>query len=255
MSPRRAATAAGPVRRALALALGAVLLSCSIACLTFLEASHNRAATTHPSPTSKESSSDEDEFPDVDWDYWLEINPDIIGWVTVPGTAVDYPIVQAPPDDPQFYLWHDVYGTWNFMGCPYLDADCANTGLLGSRNAVISGHNLGRGDMTMFAAFANYTDEVFAPDHALILLQTPSDKVELKVCAATRLQGGEPAKRTGFENYADYHCWLETCAMNASILLDTNFVTKEAVFSFVTCSYGLWDNERTVVLAYQDKAW
>lgn len=43
-------------------------------------------------------------FPEVDWDYWKSVNPDVIGWVTVPGTNIDSPIVQAHSDDPEYYL-------------------------------------------------------------------------------------------------------------------------------------------------------
>lgn len=59
-------------------------------------------------------------FPEVDWDYWRSVNPDVIGWVTVPGTNIDSPIVQAHSDDPEYYLHHDVYRKYNVYGCPTL---------------------------------------------------------------------------------------------------------------------------------------
>lgn len=59
-------------------------------------------------------------FPEVDWEYWKSVNPDVIAWVTVPGTNIDSPIVQAHSSDPEYYLHHDVYGKYNVYGCPYL---------------------------------------------------------------------------------------------------------------------------------------
>ena len=41
-------------------------------------------------------------FPEVDWEYWKSVNPDVIAWVTVPGTNIDSPIVQAHSDDPEY---------------------------------------------------------------------------------------------------------------------------------------------------------
>lgn len=74
----------------------------------------------------------------VDWGYWQGVNPDIIGWVTVPGAGIDYPIVQAHEGDPDHYLRYDVYGGWNYHGVPYLHWKCADVGLLGAGNAWCS---------------------------------------------------------------------------------------------------------------------
>ena len=75
-------------------------------------------ANPEPSPNAEQGDS---LFPTVDWDYWQSINPDIIGWVTVPGTTIDYPIMQGHSDDPEYYLHHDIYGNWSIYGVPYLD--------------------------------------------------------------------------------------------------------------------------------------
>ena len=93
---------------------------------------HDRAADVDPSPISADASGSDaasDGAPTVDWEFWLSVNPDIVAWVSVPGTDIDYPVVQASADDPTFYLDHDVYRCWNPYGCPYLDAGCAGRGL------------------------------------------------------------------------------------------------------------------------------
>ena len=112
----------------------------------------------------------------MDWDYWRQVNPNVVGWVTVPGTNVNGPIVLAPANDPDYYLKHDVYGEPNLYGCLYLDASCAAAGLLGSRNAVVYGHNMSLMDGSMFTALARYVDAAYAADHAEMLVQTPDEK-------------------------------------------------------------------------------
>ena len=43
-----------------------------------------------------------DDFVEVDWQHWRAINPDLIAWVNVPGTAINYPILRGMKDDPSF---------------------------------------------------------------------------------------------------------------------------------------------------------
>ena len=131
-----------------ALGLAATLFLAAVGMFAVLQ-SWRFAAKTPPSPnadpasseTAAETTGDDDSFPVVDWDYWQGVNSDVIGWITVPGTTIDSPIVQAPKDDPDYYLKHDVYGNYNPHGAIYLDADCED-GLL-ARNAVIMGHHYG----------------------------------------------------------------------------------------------------------------
>lgn len=188
-------------------------------------------------------------FPDVDWEAWRAINPDVIGWISIPGTPVDYPIVQAPADDPTYYLKHDVYRKPNFMGCPYLDADCAEGGLFGSTNAVVFGHNLGFGDTSMFNAVASYTDASFAREHCRVLLQTPDERREFEVQAADCIGGWEAQKRTRFESEADFSQWYADRLVESDMRL-TDEAVASPIVTLCTCSYNRWaDNERTVVYA------
>ena len=144
---------------------------------------HDRAADVDPSPISADASGSDaasDGVPTVDWDYWLSVNPDIVAWVSVPGTEIDYPVVQASADDPTFYLDHDVYRGWNPYGCPYLDAACAGRGI-DSPLALMFAHHMNDG--SMFSAFASYSDAGFAAEHDEILLQTPEGNARLRVVA------------------------------------------------------------------------
>lgn len=241
------------VRARIALAFSGVCvlaLACGFGVLAFL---HGRAASVSPVPGEQAvedtPTADGSGFPDVDWEAWRDINPDVIGWITIPGTPVDYPIVQASADDPTYYLKHDVYRKPNYMGCPYLDAGCAEGGLLGSANAVVFGHNLGFGDTSMFNAVASYTDAAFAREHRRVLLQTPDERREFEVQAADCIGGWEAQKRTRFESGTDFGQWYEERLAESDIRLADEAVAPPIV-TLCTCSYNRWaDNERTVVYA------
>lgn len=181
----------------------------------------------------------------VDWDYWLATNPNIVAWVTVPGTAIDHPIVQATADDPTYYLTHDVYGNWNRYGCAYVDAGC--DGLQGI-STVVFGHNMGLSTNSMFADFAKFSDEAFARSHPLIIVQTPQETIWLRVSAAEIVEGTEQAKRTNFADIDEMRAWFAERFAQADVKLE-NDEEAERIITFVTCSYTTYDNERTLVYA------
>lgn len=209
---------------------------------------HDRAVDMKPSPISGvvEAGEADDGFPAVDWDHWLSVNPDIVAWVTVPGTGIDYPVVQARPDDPTFYLTHDVYRGWNPYGCPYLDAGCIELGV-DSPVALMFAHHMNDG--SMFSAFASYSDASFAQAHSEILLQTPEEKMRLSVIAADVVDSNREGKRLEFASDDEFYSWLEELLSNADVVLDADAET-DGVKAFCTCSYGRWNgHERTIVYA------
>lgn len=217
-----------------------------------------RAAQTPPSPDApaqedpaqeESATGDSDGFPEVDWAYWQGINPDVIGWLTIPGTDVNTPILQAHPDSPDYYLHHDVYGNYNPVGAVYLDADCEEFGL-SSRNAVILGHHvMGNTAVAPMGNIARYTDEAFAREHSLVLIQTPNTKMSYEARFAQIVNGRERNKRIDFEGESDFRAWYGESRANAAMMLDAE-TEPEQVISLVTCSYNIWvDNERTVLVS------
>ena len=232
----------------IALAASAAFLLAAAAMLALLLMSRE-AARTPPSPNAPETAEDAgDGFPEVDWAYWQGINPDVIGWVTIPGTSVDSPILQAHADAPEYYLRHDVYGNYNPHGCIYLDAACEELGL-SSRNAVIMGHHFWNDTVAApMGIIASYTDEAFAREHARVLIQTPTAKMTYEARFAQIVNGRERVKRIDFEGAADFRAWYDGSRDGAAMVLDAE-TEPEQVISLVTCSYNIWvDNERTVLV-------
>lgn len=239
----------------IALGLAAAFLLAAAGMFAALQ-SWRSAAKTPPSPngvpvsseTATEGTGDDDPFPVVDWDYWQGVNPDVIGWITVPGTTIDSPVVQAPKDDPTYYLKHDVYGNYNPHGAIYLDAECED-GLL-SRNAVIMGHHYGNDvEAAPFGTIAEYKDEGFASGHATVYLQTPEWRKTYEVRFAQIVNGLERNKFTSFADDEAFQTWYDGARADAAMVLDAE-TEPQSVISLVSCSYNIWvANERTVVVA------
>ncbi len=92
-------------------------------------------------------------------------NSECIGWLCIPDTAVNYPVMHTP-ENPQKYLRMNFYGEYSQSGVPFLDYRCS----LDSGNLLIYGHNMKNG--TMFSELTNYTDSSFCSDHPTIEFQT-----------------------------------------------------------------------------------
>lgn len=89
----------------------------------------------------------------VDWDALKAINPDTVGWIYIPGTVVNYPIVQAADDEK--YLTHDFKGSEGWIatfGAIFLAAE--NSSDFSDPNNIIYGHHLNDG--SMFACVARF---------------------------------------------------------------------------------------------------
>ena len=87
-----------------------------------------------------------------------EQNPDIVGWITVPDTNIDYPIVQAEDND--YYLRRDLNGEPAKPGTIFMDYRCAGDG---SGYSIIYGHNMKSG--SMFGTLKRFGDRAFFDTH------------------------------------------------------------------------------------------
>ena len=94
-------------------------------------------------------------------------NNDFIGWLTIPGTEVDYPVMHTPSDE-EFYLKRDFNKEKSSSGTLFLAAKC--DALLPSDNVVIYGHNMKAG--TMFHDLLKYETEDFYKEHKTFRFDT-----------------------------------------------------------------------------------
>ena len=190
----------------------------------------------------KEEPSDEREWPVSDWDALWAINPDVVGWVRIEGTPIDYPIVQERAEAPGFYLNHALDGTWNIYGVPYVDADC--DGLFGPMSLIYGHHMI---DGTMFAAIANYPNQEYFDQHREILLLTPEKNMALDAVCSRELSASYEQVLVDFNSSAELtgNLIAEAEASSAVGRVPTNTLN---VYEFVCCSYGVY-NGRSVVLA------
>ena len=107
----------------------------------------------------------------------FEQNADCIGWICIPGTAVDYPLMHTP-EDSEKYLRKDFYGAYSINGVPFLDGRCS----LESANLIIYGHNMKTG--TIFGCLTEYKKAAYYQEHPYIEFDTLYGDAKYEVFAA-----------------------------------------------------------------------
>ena len=94
-------------------------------------------------------------------------NHDLIGWITIEGTKIDFPVMQTK-DDPEYYLRRNFDGEYSTEGVPFMDAN--SDIFLPTSNFLIYGHNMRNG--TMFHDIVKYKDADFYNSHMTIKFDT-----------------------------------------------------------------------------------
>ena len=106
-----------------------------------------------------------------------EKNPDLAGWLTIPGTRIDYPVMYSP-DEPERYLHANFDAAYSFAGLPFLDAACDTE----SGNRIIYAHNMLDG--SMFRTLLKYQQKDFWQRNPVISFNTLYEEQEYEVVAA-----------------------------------------------------------------------
>lgn len=168
-------------------------------------------------------------------------NPDIVGWVYIKGTKINYPVVQAK--DNAYYLKHTFYGNYNGAGTIFMD--CANDAGLSDKNTILYGHHMKNG--SMFAALDNYSEWWFYREHPVIYYITPEKNYRVDVMAAYETTGTSDAYRIKFQTYDEFYAYVKERRKKS--LIDTSWLPvniMDNLMTFSTCNYDRRDGRMVV---------
>ena len=175
-------------------------------------------------------------------------NPDLAGWLTIPGTRIDYPVMYSP-DEPERYLHANFDAAYSFAGLPFLDAACDTE----SGNRIIYAHNMLDG--SMFRTLLKYQQKDFWQRNPVISFSTLYEEQEYEVVAAfydkVYKKSDTNFKFYQFYDTSDQSSFDEAMAYyREHALYDTGVTAQcgDLFLTLVTCAYQT-ENGRFVVVA------
>lgn len=193
----------------------------------------------------------------VDFSKLKSQNPDTKGWIWLPDTNIDYPIVQGPDND--YYLHRDFDGNYLYDGCIFIDA-AIDRPFTSNVNTVIFGHRMRSG--AMFNNLGKYSDKKFFDEHPVIIIETEGKSYDLHVVAFCAELSDSDLYITSFadDNLADAEGFLtkeefvNLVRQKAVNISDEQFGTGDTFVTLSTCAFSSGEHRNQVIGILKDAA-
>lgn len=177
----------------------------------------------------------------IQFNQLRKINPDVVGWIKIEGTTIDYPIVRT--DNNETYLVTDFEGNKSAAGAIFLDYESEPD--FSGRHNILYGHHMKNG--SMFKDIIKYKEETFFKEHQDIVIYTPEREYHLRPVTAFYTDSSPIRRKTVFESEESFQAYVKEMTKGSPFLQMPGEPVKQ-LWSFVTCSYEFQD-ARTILYA------
>lgn len=202
-----------------------------------------------------------DEKPVKNWKGLSKINKEIVGWVKLDKTKIDYPVLYHKGDsaESQFYLYKNYKKEYSDFGSIFLDYRCAEG--VNSKHVILHGHNMGSDD-SMFGSLIQYArykgwvqgNTKFYKSAPVVKFDTPELEAEWVVFAVMKIDVSNENKAIfnyllgDFSSDAQYMNFIYNIKERSYLNVPVPINENDRILTLSTCSYET-DNMRTVVVA------
>ncbi|HDR4872685.1 TPA: class B sortase [Bacillus cereus] len=162
-----------------------------------------------------------------------KINPEIVGWITMDDTQINYPIVQAKDND--YYLFRNYKGEDMRAGSIFMDH--RNDVKSQNRNTILYGHRMKDG--SMFGSLKKMLDEDFFMSHRKLYYDTLFEGYDVEVFSVYTTTTDFYYIETDFENDAVYTSFLKEVQEKSLYKTDTELTANDEIVTLSTCDYAL----------------
>lgn len=171
---------------------------------------------------------------EIDWAGLQAKNEDIYAWIYIPGTEVDYPILQHPTDD-YYYQDHNSNGKKSAKGCIFSQA--MNSKDFTDYNTILYGHNAT--NKSMFSTLHEYENGAFFDEYKYVYIYTPETMLVYEIVAAYESNDRHIWYSYDFGVEEGYQEYIDTIMsirdMKANIRKDAKVTTDAPMLTMSTC--------------------
>lgn len=200
-------------------------------------------------------------------DMFLERNSDLVGYVTIEGTPVSYPVVQRKSTDPNintndYYLYRAFDLSENRAGCIFMDYRCHFDEVVGNRrvvdnseNLLVYGHNMN--NKSMFGSLKNYyTDYSYYKNHPIITLDSLYKTYYYKIFAVFIVDGADTTSEYAFdcwntfdfETEEEFLAYVNNAKKRNMMKNEVDVTYGDQLLTLYTCN-GMLDDAKLIVMA------
>lgn len=179
----------------------------------------------------------------------VQQNPDMVAWLRIPNTSIDYPVMQTP-QSPDYYLTHGFDKKYSPYGVPYAAAtsDLSPSG----ENVIVYGHHTK--NKGMFGALLAYQDRSYYEEHSQILFDTLEEFGTYQIVAVfqttANVNDPEAFDYTGATSFADeknFQAFMDTVSSKALYSTGVTAQYGDRLLLLSTCEYSQEDGRLVVV--------
>lgn len=185
---------------------------------------------------------DPDFHKSYDFNALKDVNPDIIGWINIPGTNIDYPILKAGEGkDDRYYLRRTYEGKSNSHGSIFIEKNTDSA--MKDDISLIYGHNMKDG--TMFAGLHKYRDMAFLKENNHLYIYTPGQAMKYEIFACLERDDGYIT-----DDYPDVEKMLTYVSKDARNFVTEVDISRGRIIALSTCGAS---GRRILVFAVEQK--
>lgn len=177
------------------------------------------------------------------FEEFLRQNPDVVGWIVIADTPINYPVLQG--DDNEYYLHHSIDGSESKTGSIFLDYRCSIKSDF-PPHYIIYGHRMKNG--TMFKGLIKFMDRSFFYAHPTFEFDTLYEDMTWEVFSAYITDISDPYIQTQFESAQEWLAFIQEFQRKSLYETDVVLTADDIVLTLSTCTYEV-ENGRFVVHA------
>lgn len=168
------------------------------------------------------------------------MNPDIIGWLWIPGTDIDYPVLQGPDND--YYLNRTADQKISVIGSVFMES--GNRSGFQDDVTVLYGHHIKNG--RMFSSLSGYKSQSYYESHRLLYLYTPDGDYKVTLFAGQILNGRTERFPLEFGSVESRMMWLDSIVAASTFQSEVRPASGDRILTLCTCTYE-YDDARYAV--------